>query len=287
MLRYRTVMTRPPFRSATAFLAFLLLATGLSVPAARAQRDASADAERYQNCMTLARSSKPDAGWEMAQEWKAVGGAHPAEHCAAVALIGMKQYIEAAVRLEKLAADMAKGPPALRADVLAQAAQAWLLGGQPDRAEGALTDALGITPNDPDLLIDRSEAFAATKHYAEAIADLDRAVELEPRRADALIYRASAHRELKQYDAALADVEKALKFAPESPEALLERGNIRRIKGDANGARRDWVQVSLLAPNTPADEAAKANIERLDVRGGAADAPAPASAAPSSSAKKR
>jgi tetratricopeptide (TPR) repeat protein len=269
------------FPAAAALLACSLLATGSSVAAAQGVRDASADAERYQKCMTLARSSKPDEGWETAQEWKAAGGAHPAEHCAAVSLIGMKQYTEAAVRLEKLAADMAKGPPMLRVDVLAQAGQAWLLAGQPDRAQGALTDALGISPNDPDLLIDRSEAFAARNRYAEAIADLDRAVELEPRRADTLIYRASAHRELKQYDAALADIEKALKFAPDSPDALLERGNIRRLTGDSNGARRDWVQVSLLAPNTPADEAAKANIERLDVKGGiGSDSPEPVSAAP-------
>jgi tetratricopeptide (TPR) repeat protein len=275
-------MTRP-FRSAAATAALpalLLLATGLCAPpAAQAQRDASADAERYQKCMALARSSKPDAGWEMAAGWKAAGGAHPAEHCAAVALIGLKQYVEAAVRLEKLAADMVKGPPMLRADVLAQAGQAWLLAGQPNRAEGALTNALGISPNDADLLIDRAEAFAATKRYADAITDLDRAVELEPRRADALVYRASARRALQQYDAALADVERALRFAPDSPEALLERGNIRRLKGDAGGARQDWIRVSLLAPNTPADQAAKTNIERLDVKDGAANAPvAPAPA---------
>ena len=87
--------------------------------------------------------------------WHERGGAHPADHCAAVALVGLKQYKEAATRLEALAQEMTTAPASLRAEVLDQAGQAWLLAGDPVRAYAASGQAVSLRPNDPDLL-DRS-----------------------------------------------------------------------------------------------------------------------------------
>ncbi len=227
-----------------------------------------ADAQMYERCLRLAKTD-PSAARDMAEAWHDRGGAHPADHCFAVALVGLKQYKPAAERLETLAQAMVHAPAALRAEVLDQAGQAWLLAGDPGRAYAAAGAALKLAPNDPDLLVDRAEAAGSAGWYDKAVADLDRVLKADPQRADALIYRASAYRALGRLDAAAADIDRAVALAPNSVEGLLERGNIRRLRGDLAGARQDWLRVSLLAPGSAADAAAKGNIERLDVKSGA------------------
>jgi len=212
--------------------------------------------------MKLARQD-PGAAQKLAQAWHERGGAHPADHCGAVALIGLKQYKEAAIRLEALAQAMTAAPTSLRAEVLDQAGQAWLLAGDPVRAYAVAGSAVALQPNDADLLIDRAEAAASAGYLDKALADLDRVLKADSERVDALIYRASVNRALDRLDPALADVEKALGQTPNSAPALLERGNIRRLKGDIAGARQDWQRVGQLAPGSQADMAARANIERL------------------------
>ena len=249
----------------------LLLLTGAAAAAEPAKspavpaapRNAAADAATYDRCLKLAKQD-PSAAQSLAQAWRERGGAHPADHCAAVALVGLKQYKEAAKRFEELAEAMKTAPVGLRADVLDQAGQAWLLAGDPVRAYAASGQAVSLLPNDPDLLVDQAEAAASAGYFDKAVADLDHVLKADPRRVDALIYRASANRALDRLDPALADVEKALAETPNSVPALLERGNIRRLKGDANGAREDWERIGQLAPGSQADMAAKANIEHLE-----------------------
>ena len=229
-------------------------------------RNAEADAATYDRCLKLAKQN-PGAAQSLAQTWHERGGAHPADHCAAVALVGLKRYKEAATRLEALAQAMTTAPAGLRADVFDQAGQAWLLAGDPVRAYAAAGQALGLQPNEPELLLDRAEAAASAGYYDKAVADLDHVLKADPGRVEALIYRASANRALDRLDAALTDVEKALALTPNSVPALLERGNIRRLRGDRDGARADWERVGQLAPGGQADMAAKANIEHLETAG--------------------
>jgi tetratricopeptide (TPR) repeat protein len=224
---------------------------------------ADADAKTYERCMGLARHD-PAAAKDLAERWRKRGGAHPADHCFAVALIGLKQYKEGATRLEALAQAMVHAPAALRAEVLDQASQAWLLAGDPPRAYAAQTAALKYAPNDPDLLIDRAEAAGEAGWFEKAIPDLDAALKADPRRADALIYRATAYRALGKLGPALADANAALRLVPNSVTALLERGNILRLKGDIAGARNDWQRVAALAPNSAAALAARANLAHLN-----------------------
>ena len=235
-----------------------------------APRDAAVEAATYERCMKLARQN-PGQARSLAQSWHERGGAHPADHCAAIALIGLKQYKEAAMRLEALAQAITS-PAALRAEVLDQAGQAWGLAGDPVRAYAAAGAAVALEPNDLDLLIDRAQAAATAGYYDKAVADLDHVLKTDPSRVDALIYRASANRALDRLDPALADIEKAIGRAPNSASALLERGNLRRLKGDSEGARRDWERVGQLAPGSQADMAAKANIERMQSNGDVAPA---------------
>jgi tetratricopeptide (TPR) repeat protein len=233
---------------------------------ALAQRLPAVEAENYERCMALARKD-PAAAWERALAWRSDGGRHPAEHCAAVALLGLKQYAEAGKRLEALADAMRKTAPApLQGEVLGQAGQAWFLAGDAARAHAVLTAALALAPDDPDLLTDRAAAAGALGKNDEVIADMGKVLARDPRRTDALTFRASALRQLQRLDPALADIQQALKLAPDQPEALLERGNILRLKGDAAGARRDWLRVGMVAPGSEADAAAKTNLEKLDLK---------------------
>lgn len=235
-------------------------------------RSADSDAATYDRCMNLAKTD-PGAARDLAEHWQTRGGAHPADHCFAVALVGLKQYKEGATRLEALAQVMAHAPDSLRADVLDQASQAWLLAGDAARAYAADSAALNILPNDADILVDRAEAAGSEGWYDKAVADLDRVLKADPNRIEALIYRASANRALDKLDSALTDINRAVGLAPSSVSALLERGNVRRLSGDINGARQDWVRVSELAPGSTADAEAKTNIERLELK---EDTPPPA-----------
>src|SRR5579862_9907558 len=221
-------------------------------------------AQRYEWCIHLAKTSPAD-GWEAALAWTGEGGGDPARHCAAVALIGLKQYKQAAERLEDLARDSFADAP-IRAGMLRQAGQAWLLANDVDRAYADQTTALQLTPGAPDLLIDRAESLALAQHWKEAKADLDAALAAVPDRADALIYRATAERFIGDLAAAGGDIKKALALDAGSEDAWLESGSIKRLQGDNAGARHDWLHVLDLAPNSQAAVSARANIEELDVK---------------------
>jgi len=222
------------------------------------------DARQYLACTKLARE-KPEEGLETGLAWRDLGGGNPAEHCVIVAMIELRYYDVAARRLEVLAQTM-KGEAALRADVLGQAGQAWLLHGDAIRAEANLTTALGLVPGHPDHLVDRARARAALADYGGAVSDLDQAIAAQPSRADAYVFRAAALRYLDRRPKALADAEHALTLAPNNTEALLERGILRRLAGDDEGARHDWVRVLELLPESETARLARANIERMDVK---------------------
>jgi tetratricopeptide (TPR) repeat protein len=236
---------------------------------------AERDAETYAYCMKLAKVDSA-AAQRLAEAWRKRGGAHPADHCAAVALIEMGKYREAAMQLETLSKAMTKAPASLRAEVLDQAGQAWLLAGDPVQAYAATREAVALQPTDPELRVDRAEAAASAGYFDRAIGDLNIVLTADPKRADALIYRASAYRALYRLDAALADIDAALALAPDSAPALLERGNIRRLMGNVDDARRDWQRVGEIAPGTQADMAARTNLEHLDREQKSAPATAPA-----------
>lgn len=238
-----------------------LLAPVLPVPADAAEID---HARQYQACMVLTKR-EPQAAFDSALAWRDMGGGDAARHCLAAALMEMEQYDEAADRFRALAEDISAGP-LMKARLLGHAAQAWLMAGKPASAFGVLTAALKLSPDDPDLLVDRAAASADLGDYAKAVADLDRAIGVDPIRPDAWVFRASSHRMQDDLAAAEADAERALELDSRHGEGLLERGIIRRLNDDLEGARQDWLAVISHWPGTAAAEAARANLEKMDVR---------------------
>ncbi|MBM3600384.1 MAG: tetratricopeptide repeat protein [Alphaproteobacteria bacterium] len=245
--------------------------------------DNALEEERYRQCLAKVNENA-EAGFERARDWRISGGGIPSRHCAAMALIALQKFAMAAQMLEQIAGDQADMSPELRADVLAQAGQAWIMQGDAVRAISAQTAALKLKPDDPDLLIDRSIGYGGSGRYWEAIDDLNRVIELNPRRADAYVFRASAYRLVDAPELALDDVAEALRLSPGSPDALLERGMLRRMTGDDAGARQDWVQVVRMgAAAGAALDVARANLEKMDVK----VEPAPPAAPPAPTRPQR
>ncbi len=229
-------------------------------PQSRVLEDAA-----YEDCLALMRKN-PEEGFAQAQLWQATGGGLPAAHCAALALVEMKHYADAADRIEQLLPLAEKQAPHLTVALLDQAANAWLLAEQPQRAKQLLDIALKAVPDTPDLLIDRALSLAALGDYQAARVDLDRVLGLDPTREDALALRASARRQTGDPRGALEDAETALALNPRLPEALLERGILRFEAGDKKAARADLIQVRLIAPDSAAAISAGLYIEKMDVK---------------------
>lgn len=240
-----------------------VLAFGLLLsPAAAQEMDHAAV---YANCLALVEED-PEEAFETALAWQPMGGGAAAEHCAGLALIGLGLYEEAGRRLEDLARRLGRSRPEMAPDLLAQAARAWLLAGDAERAYGVQSAALELRPDDVELLVDRAITLAEAESYQDALADLSRALLFQPERADILVLRASARRHLGALKAGLADADRALALAPENAEGHLERGNLRRLLGDAAGARADWVRAAALAEGEPTAAAAQANLSALDLK---------------------
>ena len=243
---------------------FPVLAACLMSGAALADTDLRNDAASYDRCMVTARVTPAD-GFEMASVWKEHGGGLPAEHCAGVALMGLKQYVLAGDQLETLGKEMVREAPSLRAQVLAQAGEAWLQAGQTEKARADLTAAIGLDPKDPSLLVDRARVHAAAKDYKAAKEDLNHALTGGASRGEVLTYRAAANRLSGDLKAARQDADGAVAAAPNSADAWLERANVRRLQKDDKGAHADWLKVLELAPDSPAADAARDNIEAMDL----------------------
>jgi tetratricopeptide (TPR) repeat protein len=242
----------------------LALAAGTAAAGSTTSGDLSLDqAQEYSDCMLLARRV-PAQAYDSAIAWQKQGGGSAAGHCAAVALIGLGRYSVAAQSLEKLAAGEAKTRKDLAAGLYGQAAQAWLLANDNNRALKDQNAALKLAPSDVDLLTDRGVTLASTGKYWDAIDDFNKAHDLARDRADILTYRASAYRLIKSLDLASQDIAEAIRLQPKSPEAYLERGIIRRLSNDLPGARADWQKAMALGPGTPAADSAATNLKQLD-----------------------
>ena len=105
---------------------------------------------RYGECMTLARRD-PLRALPAAEKWMAEGGGLGARHCVAIAMFESGRHVQAATQLEAIARDMGAERPGLRAELYAQAGQAWMEAGQAENAANAQSKALGLKTDDPDL----------------------------------------------------------------------------------------------------------------------------------------
>jgi regulator of sirC expression with transglutaminase-like and TPR domain len=216
----------------------------------------------YNTCLKAA----PEEALEMATQALKDDADPSAEHCAALALVALKQYGEAARRLDQLARKPSAGNVEVRAQILGQAGNAWLLAGQPEMAQASLTAALALMPGEGEYHIDRARASALLKRWKEAETDLTSALVAEPGNVQAFVLRASARRAQKNIKGAMGDVTQALLLEPDNVEALVERGLLRAAQGDKAGARQDFIAVLTKSPQSEAAQSARMEIEKLEVK---------------------
>lgn len=239
-----------------------LLLSLSSATAAFAAAPAVGDARRYRVCLADANAN-PGVALKDALQWGNSGGGVPAQHCAALALVGLGRYGEAATRLDGLARSSALPDRRFRTTLFEQAGNAWLMAGDGAKAIASLSSALALSGGDADLFTDLARAQALRKNWGEVDADLSAALQMDPRRADLLVLRASARRALGRLKPALADIEAALKLRPGDGDALVERGLLRKQVGDMGGARRDFQAALKSSPSSATAASARSNLDAL------------------------
>ncbi|MBV9537474.1 MAG: tetratricopeptide repeat protein [Acidisphaera sp.] len=221
-----------------------------------------AEGERYEHCLSMLDEDAPGASAE-AEAWQGNGGGEAAAHCMALARIAMGEPVIGAQMLESLARQ-SEAPQAARAMVFGQAAQAREMANDIAHAFDDATQAVALSPDDPDLLLDRAIAAGALGKYQDSIDDLDHALEIDPHRLDAMVLRGSAWRHLDHLELAADDIDRVLLADPDNAEALLERGILRQRGGDMAGAQADWERAMKLAPDSATADLAQQDLALLE-----------------------
>ena len=244
--------------------AVIVAASGAAIaqnPPKTAPNASERHAKLYADCMSLARSD-PEKAVGTADNWERQGGDEGARHCGAVALLNSGKYVAAAEILQSLAATTQRPGKAIKASLFAQAAQAWMISGDLERAIRTQTRALEIGGPNVEILVDRAIARGGLGDYWTAIDDLNEVIDRESGHVQALVLRATAWRKLNNLDLALDDIARALTLAPAGIDALLERGNIHALRGNLTNAEGDWRDVIRLSPNSIAAQAARDNLAK-------------------------
>jgi tetratricopeptide (TPR) repeat protein len=242
-------------------LLVVLLCVAASAAAAPNIYQKASDKQRYDNCLNLANLN-PAAALGTAGKWASERGGPPAQHCAAVALVGLMRYAEAAEKLDALGRGPGMGD--LRASLFDQAGNAWMLQGETGKAVESFQSALALSAGDADLYADLARAQAMQSDWPEVESDLNAALAINAKRPDLLVLRASARHAQNHIADARADIETALNLSPKNAEAMVERGSIKRDSGDLPGARQDFQAALGLDPAPQTADAAKRNIAALE-----------------------
>lgn len=210
-------------------IATLILPLALMQAAPAPSAADQAAAARFEHCVSLIEQT-PERAYEEGMAWAAEGHSLQAYRCAAMALIGEHRYEEGARRLQSLASAVSPELSGLRAELLSQAGNAWLLARDAGHARSAFTLALTTVQNDasqqPDLLIDRARAYALERDYRHAEEDLSRSLDLRPSNALALQLRAETRMRQSSFDLAEADINAAIALDPRNVEFYKTRGDI-------------------------------------------------------------
>ncbi|MBV1886545.1 MAG: hypothetical protein KUG61_05640 [Parvibaculaceae bacterium] len=225
----------------------------------------SAQAETYSGCIA-AISENADASYDVALEWYAQGGGAGALHCAALALTELKLYEGAAARFEEIAQRPDAGSEIERAQIMAQAGNAWMLAGKPTQSVAAFTSAMILLPGDIALQLSRARIHLIAENHSAALSDLDAVITKRPYWGEAYMLRGRTQRLSGKYRFATADLEAALEKGASPVPTRLERGLVRQALGDIDGARDDWMYVQGATPaQDPAAVAARSYLAQMDV----------------------
>jgi tetratricopeptide (TPR) repeat protein len=205
----------------------------LILPIALMQSGTGYVADRFSQCVALIEEDAARA-YEEGMAWAAEGQSVHAYRCAAMALVAQNRHSEGARRLESLATALNPADTGMRAELLSQAGNAWLLAREPARGRSAFTRAIATVESDPaqlpDLLIDRARAYAMERDWRRSEEDLSRALDIRPQDPLALRLRATARMHQSSFDLAEADAAAAAQLEPDNVDNYLVLGHVRESK---------------------------------------------------------
>ncbi|HEX8901105.1 hypothetical protein [Vitreimonas sp.] len=215
-------------------IAALLLPFALLQAAETAPTTASSHVQqRFAQCVALIDSDAARA-YEEGMAWAAEAQSVYAYRCAAMALVAQDRHDEGARRLDSLGMALNPVDTGLRAELFSQAGNAWLLAREPSRARASFTRAIAIMEADPtqlpDLLIDRSRAYAMEADWRHAEEDLSRVLDLRASDPLALRLRAAARMQQRAWDLAEADAQAAVTAEPGNVDNYLILGHVRESR---------------------------------------------------------
>jgi len=238
----------------------ILLALAAAAPAAG---PVDTPANRYRDCLALARSAPAQAAGK-AQAWLGSGGGAMAAQCLGLALSAQEKWAEAAAVFEAAARDSESKQDRRRGDLWVEAGNARLAAGDAAAArkgfESALATNLLAPPLQGEVHFDLARAAVALGEPAAARVEIDKGLVLVPK--DPFGWYLSAALARKQNDLALArdHVAKAVALAPDDASILLEAGNIAGLSGEKDAALGLYARVVRTAPGTDSAKAARAAI---------------------------
>ena len=259
MSRRRIVLPPARMTRLLAIACAALAATAAAAAPRPAPRPAPNPGATYDACLARAQTD-PAGALAFATDWARKNGGAAADHCEAMALVGLRRYAEAGEKLDALARSPFAADPARRTALFDQAGNAWLLAGRAPSAIASFSAGLQADSFDADLLADRARALAMSQNWAKAEADLTAALLVNPDRADLYVLRGSAREALNRIADARADFEHALRIQPGNADALVERGTLKFAAGDVAGARADWQAAITSSPGSPAADTARQRL---------------------------
>lgn len=224
------------------------------------------DADRFDRCHDLA-TEDPLSGMAEAQRWLVQGGGYVARQCLGFAQAKGGLYDAATESFVTAASDAEVARDWRSANLWAQAGNAALAAGDPERAKRHLDAALaqsrlsGVQLGEAHL--DRARAALALEQWPAARSDLD--VAAEHAAQDPLIWLLSATLARRQGDLfrAQADISVAAQLGPRDPAIALEAGNIAAAGDHLDAAQRSWESAATLGGEAPAGVTARARLAEL------------------------
>jgi tetratricopeptide (TPR) repeat protein len=231
--------------------------------AAQAAGPVDTPANRYRDCLALARTAPARAAGQ-AQAWLGSGGGLMAAQCLGLALSAQEKWPEAAAAFEAAAKDAESKQDRRRGDLWVEAGNARLAAGDPAGARRAFDSALATKMLVPQLegevQLDLGRAAVALGDPAAARVHIDKGLALVPK--DPFGWYLSAALARRQNDLALArdHIAKAVSLASDDAAILLEAGNIAGVSGEKEAALGLYAKAARLAPGSEAGKAAQAAI---------------------------
>ncbi len=183
--------------------------------------------QRYLDCVLLVEADL-ELGRTAAQQWTAEGGGADAQHCQAIADIAAGFFKLGAARLEDLAQRNDAGDDRIRARLLAQAADTWLMADQVEFAKTAIKSAFEYAPDSGELHLTAAKVHGADKKWHQVVASVETAAQAGFVSANTYVLSGRAFIELGDYESASAEVIKALTLDPTNLDALVLRGEIQQ-----------------------------------------------------------